>query len=253
MFQSTPNICLKSSSVNKKTMSIEKILEKNNEGVQCSRNRSYRAAKKALRTALVYLQEFSEQRDAHIEATEKKSCNCTSFPLIFRTCQIPDSTSKNSYSLTHFIFRNALLAFVNPNSQEKDLMRSWDTTKLKAMLIFNLSLICHCATERYDSKPNLVRVLRLYKQAWDTLQKNPWTTTTWHQVYYDAVVLGILNNMGATFHELAHYQQSQHCFKTMKEFFSSNSAGVLALKPDTRSGIMMNIKLLEELNTARAA
>lgn len=215
-------------------MQIEAILEKNNLGVEHLCKGHYSASKKAFRAAILKLREFYQ---------EQRSEDCFRFcSLIIEPRSIPFSQKLQSKSSTHYIYRNALIASVEVNPQiEEDHL----CTDLTAMIIFNLCLVHECSTEQYESRSDKSKLLRLYKKAWDALRRD--------SLHHDTIALGILNNMGAIFHDLGKYQQAQHCFRALKSSLSSKSVVVQTLNNDARNGIILNVLFLDEPTTAIAA
>lgn len=216
-------------------LQLNDILDENNEGIKQISKGNFKAAQKAFRTALLKLREFYNLRREQREASQFYS-------IIIEPRRIPHFSQKKSHSNSHYVYRNALLAYADPNPPKEP---NQDCAGLTAMLVFNLSLVYHCIAEQTQLKSDYTKVLRTYRKSWDALQKD--------LQHHDAIAVGVLNNMGAIFHELANYRQAQRCFKALKRVVSLKRAGVLALQPDTRTGIILNVLFLEEPTTAVAA
>lgn len=236
---------------------MEKVLNANNEGVELLLAGKYSAAKTSLRTALLHLKEFHDEcQRLRQESTESQSCEIkgtsqTFSNLILENRRVPDSPIKHSSNQQHYIYRNAVVAFLDLTpKKEVSNQQLPSSSGLTAMIVFNLSLVYHCHADRYSSSSNLMKVLRLYKKALDALKTAPWLS---HKSHNDVTILGILNNMGAVFHELAKYEQAEDCFKALKNVFMSSKDGVVALESGARGGMMMNVLFLDQPKTARAA
>mmetsp|Transcript_765 Transcript_765/g.1183 ORF Transcript_765/g.1183 Transcript_765/m.1183 type:complete len:253 (-) Transcript_765:228-986(-) len=239
--------------------SVKVILDKNNEGVEHICNGRYTEAKKAFKMTLVYLtifherlrareqQQFLEQQQCPDE--EVKSCETTSldFPIIIETRPIPDSTDPTSLSHTLYMYRNVLFAHMDPTAKLQVLMTERNSACITALVTFNLSVVFHYKSDLddYDSVSNQLKVLRFYKKAWEALRIDA-SVTLEHHSYRDIVVLGILNNMGALFHELSKYKKAWYCFKSLKNVLSSDSESVKAVPPEIRDGMLMNVLFFEE-------
>mmetsp|Transcript_8358 Transcript_8358/g.12124 ORF Transcript_8358/g.12124 Transcript_8358/m.12124 type:complete len:228 (+) Transcript_8358:122-805(+) len=226
-------------------MQIEDILEENNEGIEHISHGRFAAAKNTFRSAIEKLQEFYQQQKRCKDPSQYRF-------IIVEPREIPNSADQEPQSKTHYIYRNALLALVDPNTSEEEGPKDLDCGGLTAILVFNLSIVYHCSKENDESKSDYEKIIRMYKKAWDALQKDSRTRTK-DRSYHDTVSLGILNNMGALFHDLAKYRQAQHCFKALKSIVSSKSAGVQALNADVRNGIILNVLFLDEPTAAIAA
>eukprot|EP00547_Thalassionema_nitzschioides_P004248 CAMPEP_0194222498 /NCGR_PEP_ID=MMETSP0156-20130528/33096_1 /TAXON_ID=33649 /ORGANISM="Thalassionema nitzschioides, Strain L26-B" /LENGTH=208 /DNA_ID=CAMNT_0038953303 /DNA_START=11 /DNA_END=634 /DNA_ORIENTATION=+ len=193
---------------------VEGILEENNMGIEHLSSGRYMTAKKAFRSAILKLREFYQQQ-------QRNKDYAIFYSLIIEPKSIPRSPKMKAQSKTHYIYRNALLASIDKNPPREQDRTNHFCTDLTAILIFNLCLVYHCSTEQYERKLEKTKVLRMYKKAWDSLKKD--------SLHHDTIALGILNNMGALFHDLAKYQQAQHCFKALKSAVSSKSSVVQTL------------------------
>mmetsp|Transcript_19654 Transcript_19654/g.29164 ORF Transcript_19654/g.29164 Transcript_19654/m.29164 type:complete len:238 (+) Transcript_19654:52-765(+) len=237
---------------------MERVLNMNNEGVEHLIAGKYSAAKTSLRTALLYLKEFHDEcRRLRLERDENQICETEKIPpqtfsnLILQSRRVPDAPNKHSCSQQHYIYRNAIAAFLDLTPKNESSTQELPSSSgLTAMIVFNLSLVYHCHADRYSSSSNLTKVLRLYKKALDALKTAPWLA---HKSYSDMTVLGILNNMGAVFHELDKYEEAEDCFKVLKNVFMTSKDGVVALEAGARGGMMMNVLFLDPPESARAA
>mmetsp|Transcript_8282 Transcript_8282/g.12747 ORF Transcript_8282/g.12747 Transcript_8282/m.12747 type:complete len:228 (-) Transcript_8282:193-876(-) len=224
---------------------IEEILDRNNEGIEHISEGRSSAAKGAFRSAIEKLQAFYREQKHSKDTSQSRF-------IIVEPREISPSLKKDSQSKTHYIYQNALLALIDRSTPEEQGSKHQDCAGLTAILVFNLSIVYHCSIEHSESRSAYEKIIRLYKKAWDALQKDSCKRTK-DRPYHDTIALGILNNMGALFHDVAKYRQAQHCFKALKSIVSSKSAGVLALNPDVRNGIILNVLFLDEPTAAIAA
>mmetsp|Transcript_10652 Transcript_10652/g.15674 ORF Transcript_10652/g.15674 Transcript_10652/m.15674 type:complete len:239 (+) Transcript_10652:72-788(+) len=238
---------------------MERILNMNNEGVEYFLAGNYRAAKKSLRTALMYLKEFHEecQRLRLLRSIENQISLIKDAPhhsfgdLILQFRRVPDSLNEKSCSQQHYIYRNAIFAFLDL-TQKKGIStpQVQNSSGLAAMIIFNMSLVYHYHAECYNSTKNLRNVLSLYKKSLEALKAAPWFS---HKSYNTMVLLGILNNMGAIFYDLAKYKNARDCFKALQKMFKTSKDHVVDLEAGAYRGMMMNALFLDQLKTAPVA
>mmetsp|Transcript_24811 Transcript_24811/g.36717 ORF Transcript_24811/g.36717 Transcript_24811/m.36717 type:complete len:231 (-) Transcript_24811:94-786(-) len=227
---------------------VKSILEKNNEGVKCIRNGCYDDARQAFKIALSLLKKFYERHLSNQESYKYRHP-----PLDLVACTIPNFQNKNLCYGAHYIYQNALLAFLDRNSKTEDVLKRKKRVCLTALITFNLSLAYHCkAHDQFHSRSDYIKVLRLYKSAWNALQTDP-SVSIKEQMSSEVVALGILNNMGVVFHELASYEHARYCFTTLRHVLLSKSASVLSLTTEARDGMVMNALFQEEEKTAAAA
>mmetsp|Transcript_7207 Transcript_7207/g.10538 ORF Transcript_7207/g.10538 Transcript_7207/m.10538 type:complete len:295 (-) Transcript_7207:201-1085(-) len=225
---------------------VRQILDKNNEGVQHIINGRFALAKKAFRFILFYLQESNESNEQQRDLENQKNLEDKNTLLIIETHRIPHAPNHFLTSDIHYIYRDALLVFINPKSVSKQDFDEQNSASLTALVTFNLSLLYHHRADQDKSKSNKAKLLGFYRTAWEALRIDSWMTSQ-RQTYHDTVALGILNNMGAIFHEIAKYQKARYCFNALKIIFLSNTSdGVLTLTPEARDGMMMNVFFLEE-------
>eukprot|EP00546_Thalassionema_frauenfeldii_P019199 CAMPEP_0178899550 /NCGR_PEP_ID=MMETSP0786-20121207/2965_1 /TAXON_ID=186022 /ORGANISM="Thalassionema frauenfeldii, Strain CCMP 1798" /LENGTH=250 /DNA_ID=CAMNT_0020570425 /DNA_START=13 /DNA_END=765 /DNA_ORIENTATION=- len=235
-------------------INVKSILDKNNEGVDHICNGRFNDAKKAFKTTLLYLTIFHErlredeqqqQRDQCPE--EEKNCDPADFPIIIETRPIPESPDPTSPSHSLYMYRNVLMAHMDPTAKLQVTMTEENSACVTALVMFNLSITFHYKSDLndYDSVANQLKVLRFYKKAWEALRIDA-SVTSEHHSYRDTVVLGILNNMGALFHELSKYKKAWYCFKSLKNVLSSESPSVKAVPPEIQDGMLMNVLFFEE-------
>lgn len=230
-----------------KPIGIRKILEINNEGVQHIMNGHFTLAKKAFRFILSYLQ-VSHEQVAYGQQHDKEGEKDTKDSALLRieTYRLPNPQKNFLASDIHYIHRDALLVFIDSNAVSAKDLDAQKSASLTALVTFNLSLLYHHRADQDKSKSNKVKLLGFYRTAWEALRIDSWMTSQ-RQTYHDTVALGILNNMGSIFHELAKYQKARYCFNALKIIFLSNASNVsLTITPDARDGMMMNIFILEE-------
>lgn len=231
---------------------IRNILIHNNEGVDHITKGHCSAAKKAFRAALVELKDCEKRRQATQRPLEEPTCNTPSFPVNIEARSIPEF-----HDSQHYIFRNAVqveLDFNNDIKLDCEIIFSQVFAGLTAIVIFNLSLASHYNADRYNwHTDDLKQVIKFYTKAWEALHKDGSWLQTNHAVCRDMMLLAMLNNMGAIFHKLAKYGKATHCFKALRNVFSSKSAGVQALHPDEHYGMMMNAMFIDQPGPACAA
>lgn len=244
---------------------VKTILDKNNEGVDLIGNGRYCDAKKSLKSALVYLalyhqqQKRQEEKDSDEDFFEENDdfcCNDEEDALIseqglaIEPYALPDSLDPTSYSHTLFMYRNAMKARLN---REEQRLTKEVASCLVAVVTYNISICAHCKADsdndNNQSTPRTsnMRVLKSYRRAWEALQMDAGVTEGMRKSYRDTMVLAILNNMGALFHQLSNFKKSKYCFRSLKNIINSDSITVKTELPhEIREGMMMNVYYVDE-------
>jgi tetratricopeptide (TPR) repeat protein len=162
------------------------------------------------------------------------------YPPIIR---VPVRGSTRGFTKDSYIYPYALTVDIT-NPRGATALDYQYSLRLTVVLMFNLGLVNHWhALQQQQQEPSrLMKALGLYEMAWGLLQRSHYGA--------DPSVLGILNNMGAIHHELAEYDQAKRCFATLKSMLMS---GVMVEEQEVTDGILLNLLLLEEPQTAAAA
>jgi len=208
----------------------------------------YGAAKKIFRAALLHLNHFYIKQ-CHGSSSDDHFC-----PIVLESCRIPEPLKKLS-NTSQYIYRHALLAHIDHNPPQEYQKPRTNMSGLSAMLIFNLSLVYHYHIDQHDSSASeQMKVLRMYRRAWSLLTLIPLISTPSQQrLYHESAIFGVLNNMGAIFHNMGRYDHARYCFAALKTEIKSNGANCAVLKPEARHGMIMNLFFLKEPKVARAA
>lgn len=230
---------------------VKRILAKNNEGVQCISKGCYDDARQAFKTALLFLKDFYEEHVSQLDPSDALIHKYRCPPLLLEPSSVPNQKSKHLRFGSHYVYQNALLAFVDPNFKiENKRRKKKNSVSLTALITFNLSLAYHFKED--DQSSNQLKSLRLYMRAWNALNTESCASIK-EQMCSEVVALGTLNNMGVIFHELGNYEHARSCFTALRHVLLSKTDSVLSLTRDARGGMMMNVLFQEDSTTAVAA
>jgi len=225
------------------TVNMEHIGNKNNIGVDHICNGRWEEARKAFKSALIYLISFHQQQQQ-----DGRQSRCNFLIHIENQC-IPDSPDPTSPSNNFYMYRNVMRTCLRSNSKSKHNMMEQNKNCLAVLITFNLCLTLHYKFDRelHDGPilPNndqQNKLLLLYKNVWKELLIDTRKLPR-HQAYRDTISFVVLNNMGGIYHQQDKKQKARKCFQTLKNLISCAHCRTIA--PDVRNGIMTNISLLE--------
>mmetsp|Transcript_32694 Transcript_32694/g.48419 ORF Transcript_32694/g.48419 Transcript_32694/m.48419 type:complete len:263 (+) Transcript_32694:220-1008(+) len=240
-------------------LSAKAIIDKNNEGVEHIINGRYIEAKRAFKTSLVFLALIHHQQkkreEEYLQGEDEEFDGADQFfssqqRIIIESRAIPDSPDPTSYSHTLYMYRHALSARLSAE-EEQGIVSKDVCSCLIALVSFNVSVCAHCKSDRDNNHQSCatsnMRVLKSYRKAWEALQIDVGVAGGRHKSYRDTIVIAVLNNMGALFHQLSNFRKSRYCFRSLKNILSSDSITVkIELAPEIRDGMMMNCYYTEE-------
>lgn len=223
-------------------MTIEKVMNKNNKGVELLHSGRCKLAIEAFREALRQLRDFFQ----------KDSAFASHFSLIIETQLIPSMPNSN------YIYHSALVANLakeKPNTK----LRNYHKTSFHPVevILYNLSLAHHLNINGSPvrSKKEYKRVLAIYERALAAFHvksanlKIPIMIEKYP--LRDIVCLGILNNIGVLNYELKSYRPAALCFNILKTLI--NRSILSDLGEEAHNGMLINAWLLEEPKLAQAA
>lgn len=223
---------------------MQSIVDKNNEGVRHIRDGCYSDAKKAFKTALLYLTVFHQQHQGEDFSP--------GFAIRIETTTLPESTNPASSTHSFYVYQDAYLAYVETSATSKEKPTQDENSCCMAVLItFNLSLALHYKLDTANGGELLVlcrkKLLRFYKKAWEALQIST-LVIPGHRTYRDTIALAILNNTGIIYYySFWNSRKARFCFESLKNMLSCEKDEnniITALMPKVRNGLMMNIFLL---------
>lgn len=228
---------------------LHQIIESNNNGIRCLEAGRYDPAKDFFKLALEQITQILHLFKDHANQTSQGLAPVTPPSII----HVPISESLVGEMISvksSYIYRYALTLEIDregrPGVDQSTVVYQY-SLPLAIVIMFNLGFVHHFhTTQEPQSQDVLIKALRLYEMAWSLVQRSQLEYFS-NQCPY---VLGILNNMGAIYHELEQYDQARDCFVALKSLLL-NGAGVN--EADAAHGIMMNVMFLEKPYIAPAA
>mmetsp|Transcript_13208 Transcript_13208/g.20516 ORF Transcript_13208/g.20516 Transcript_13208/m.20516 type:complete len:232 (-) Transcript_13208:277-972(-) len=230
------------------SMSIEKILDTNNEGVELLNRGRYGAARRMFQSAAIQYKHFYDKKLMNEERVY--------LPLFIEATPIPSpSKIRRNRHTEHYLYQNALVA--NPllsGDVEQDELNFLSPT---VMILYNLTLANHLSIERrVKCATGIKKVIRLYEKVLDMIPSRHVTqisalecsSSNCSQI---AISLGIMNNIAALYHELGEYCQTRLFLNFL--MIAMADVNVPILGEEAYNGMAMNALFLEEPKVAEAA
>lgn len=223
---------------------MQSIVDINNEGVRLLDAGFLERARLTFKDAL---EQTTETLGQHRGQMDESSCwSGDSTPSILR---VPVQGSRRGFSKESsgsYLYRYALAVDTSNVGSNVDSATPLDyqySLRLTIVLMYNLGLVHHWRALIHYEPAVLVKALRLYEMTWRLLQRSPCLAA-------DPSLLGVLNNMGILYFDLAQYKESHHCFDMLRSVFLNNQ---VVVEREVQDGIMLNLLFLEEPQTAAAA
>jgi tetratricopeptide (TPR) repeat protein len=221
---------------------IRKIIQLNNEGVRCLDAGNHERARDIFKVALqrttqVLIGRAEPTQEAkemflynHRNAIERVPIS----PMPIHPEDEPGRTYVFSYALT-----------LNEDCPQLDVSAPDYCLRETIVIMFNLALVHHWRGINLQVSSLLPKALKLYEMALNLVKRSQFPET-------NLILLGLLNNCGQIHHELAQYNQSSDCFKSLKDLLVAGAANSVDDK-DVQDGFLLNLLFLDAPQNAAAA
>ena len=236
---------------------LHQIIESNNNGIKFLEAGSDELAKESFKVALEQITEILSLFKDHVHDIECQGlAPNVPIPSIVHV-PISESTRGEISSKGSYIYRYALTLEFDTELRGVDqgALVYQCSSPLAIVIMFNLGFVHHYRNQEQQHPFLLSKALCLYEMAWSLWQRSHYCKdymSSSSTAKADPYIMGILNNMGAIYHELGQYDQAHTCFGLLKSLLHRGAGGVHEQEAD-HYGIMMNVMFLEKPYLAPAA